>query len=369
MAQPEFSIGIDLGTTNCAMAFESLQSPTPERELFLIPQWEAASRFSEARTLPSFLYFSLPEEAAQISGNRSQNEEWIPGRFARVRAADLPGRVVHSAKSWLCHHSADRTAKFLPWRSDEIPVEKRISPISASALLLSYLRAAWDGRFAVRGAQFEDQEITVTVPASFDAAAQKLTLEAAKEAGYPAGARLLEEPQAVFYWWLESGPEADHILRQLNPTGLSHVLVADIGGGTTDFTLFEVSPETGSPMAHIKRIAVSDHLLLGGDNIDLAIAHHVESRLNARAPLSEVQWNFLVARCRDVKERCFSDSSSHVYMVSVPSVGSKLLGGTLGAQIDRAEIESIVLNGFFPKCNPTDRPNRSQAGLREWALP
>jgi molecular chaperone DnaK (HSP70) len=369
MAQSEFSIGIDLGTTNCAMAFEALRSDVQERELFLIPQWEAASRFSEAPTLPSFLYFSSPEEAAQISGYRSQSEEWIPGRFARTRATDLPGRVVHSAKSWLCHHSADRTAKFLPWRSDEIPVEKRISPIHASALLLSYLRAAWDARFAERGARFEDQEITVTVPASFDAAAQKLTLEAAKEAGYPASVRLLEEPQAVFYWWLESGPGTENILQHLGPAGVSYVLVIDIGGGTTDFTLFEASPESGSTMAHIKRVAVSDHLLLGGDNIDLAIAHHVESKLKARETLSEVQWNFLVARCRDVKERCLSDSSSRIYTVSVPAVGSKLVGGTLSAQIDRAEIESIVLDGFFPKCNQTDRPNRSQAGLREWALP
>ncbi|HYY30625.1 MAG TPA: Hsp70 family protein [Chthoniobacterales bacterium] len=369
MAQPEFSIGIDLGTTNCAMAFESLQSAASERELFLIPQWEAVSRFSEARTLPSFLYFSSSEEAAQISGDRSHTEEWIPGRFARSRAADLPGRVVHSAKSWLCHHSADRTAKFLPWRSDEIPVEKRISPIRASALLLSYLRAAWDARFAERGARFEDQEITVTVPASFDAAAQKLTLEAATEAGYPAGVRLLEEPQAVFYWWLESGPETDQILQRLTPAGVSHVLVVDIGGGTTDFTLFEVSPESGSAIAHIKRVAVSDHLLLGGDNIDLAIAHHVESRLSAHERLSEVQWNFLVARCRDVKERCLGENSSRVYTVTVPAVGSRLLGGTLTAQIDRTEIESIVLDGFFPKCNRTDLPNRSQAGLREWALP
>src|SRR6201987_4817685 len=198
-----FTIGIDLGTTNSAMAFERLESPTAERGVFLIPQWETAMRFSEAATLPSFLYLSSPEEATQISGHNSESAEWIPGRFARARAADLPGRVVHSAKSWLCHHSVDRSAPFLPWRSDDIPVEKRISPIRASALLLSYLRAAWDAKFADRGMPFNDQEITVTVPASFDAAAQRLTLDAAKEAGFPESVRLLEEPQAAFYCWLE----------------------------------------------------------------------------------------------------------------------------------------------------------------------
>ena len=142
MAPPKFSIGIDLGTTNCAMAFEGLGTAGPQREVFLIPQWETARRFSEASTLPSFLYLLSPDEAAQMSDNGTLGPEWVPGRFARSRAAESPGRVVHSAKSWLCHHGVDRSASFLPWRSDEIPVDKRISPIRASALLLGYLRAA-----------------------------------------------------------------------------------------------------------------------------------------------------------------------------------------------------------------------------------
>jgi molecular chaperone DnaK (HSP70) len=369
MAHPHFSIGIDLGTTNCAMAFEELETPASESAVFLIPQWETTTRFSEASTLPSFLYLLSQTEAAQMPGHIAEHTEWIPGRLARTRAAEAPGRVVHSAKSWLCHHAVDRNAPFLPWRSDELPVEKRISPIHASALLLKSLRAAWDTRFTSQAARFDDQEITITVPASFDAAAQRLTLDAAKQAGFPADVRLLEEPQAAFYHWLSRRAGESAASKELSEMGVRHILVIDIGGGTTDFTLFEIVPSTGTPLSHIKRAAVSDHLLLGGDNIDLAIAHRIESRLPAREPLSEVQRNFLVARCRDVKERCLADFSTHIFSVSIPGRGSSLFGNTLGTQIERAEIESIVLDGFFPDCNLEDKPARTQIGLREWALP
>jgi molecular chaperone DnaK (HSP70) len=369
MAHPHFSIGIDLGTTNCAMAFEELEPPAPEGATFLIPQWETTTRFSEAPTLPSFLYLLSQTEATQMSSHGARHTEWIPGRLARTRAAESPGRVVHSAKSWLCHHAVDRNAPFLPWRSNELPVEKRISPIHASALLLEWLRAAWDARFTGEGTRFDNQEITITVPASFDAAAQRLTLEAAHEAGFPANVRVLEEPQAAFYHWLSCRAGESAASKELSEMGVRHVLVIDIGGGTSDFTLFEIVPSSRTPLSHIKRVAVSDHLLLGGDNIDLAIAHRVESRLPAHEPLSEVQRNFLVARCRDVKERCLADFSTHLFAVSIPGRGSSLLGNTLGAQIERAEIESIVLDGFFPGCNLDDKPARTQVGLREWALP
>jgi molecular chaperone DnaK (HSP70) len=350
------------------MAFEAFDIAIPRSEVFLIPQWESLSGFSEASTLPSFLYLPTEEEAAQLPGEGARKLEWIPGRFARKRAAELPGRVVSSAKSWLCHHTVDRDAPFLPWRSDEIPVEKRISPIRASALLLEYLRAAWNAKFTTPGLEFELQDVTITVPASFDAAAQRLTLDAAREAGFPEGVRLLEEPQAAFYRWLEQGSEQDDFWKQCSGGEGRQVLVIDIGGGTTDFTLFEIGALSGTNLPHIKRIAVSDHLLLGGDNIDLAIAHHIQSRA-AHEPFSGSQWNFLVARCRDVKERCLSDASSHVFPVSIPGRGSGLLGGTFTAQIERTEVESIVLDGFFPECDAGDRPSRTQAGLREWALP
>jgi molecular chaperone DnaK (HSP70) len=376
MPGPKFSIGIDLGTTNCAMAFQALDGTNRSSEAFLIPQWESVTGFSEVTPLPSFLYLPTDQETAQMTEQGATPGEWVPGRFARKKAVESPGRVVHSAKSWLCHHAVDRTAAFLPWRSDEIPVEKRISPIRASALLLEYLRVAWDARFASEGARFTEQEITVTVPASFDAAAQRLTLEAASEAGFPESVRLLEEPQAAFYWWLEQHRASEEPLRKLLENGSQHVLVIDIGGGTTDFSLFEIRPPSlgyGAPFAQsalpqIKRIAVGDHLLLGGDNIDLALAHHIESRL-ATGELSPTQWNFLVARCRDLKERCLGDSTGDSFPVSIPGRGSSLLGGTFGGQIMRSEIESIVLDGFFPECDADAQPVRTQAGLREWALP
>jgi molecular chaperone DnaK (HSP70) len=366
MSLAKFSIGIDLGTTNCAMAFVALNGETSRSEMFPIPQWETYGSLVEALTLPSFLYLPREEEARQMLGKGIAGREWIVGRFARKQAAESPGRVAHSAKSWLCHHAVDRSAPFLPWRSDEIPVEKRISPIQASALLLEYLRAAWDARFARDGAEFLHQEITVTVPASFDAVAQRLTLDAASQAEFADNVRLLEEPQAAFYRWLEEHVTSDAL--KLPETGASHVLVVDIGGGTSDFSLFAITRKLGSSLPHIKRIAVSDHLLLGGDNIDLALAHHLEQRLASQ--LSPTQWNFLVARCRDLKERCLAGSQQgEDFAVSVPSLGSSLLGKTLSARISRAEVEAIVLDGFFPECNLDDRPWSTQAGLREWALP
>jgi molecular chaperone DnaK (HSP70) len=366
MARPQFSIGIDLGTTNCAMAFEPLDTANPQSQVFQIPQWETLAGFSEASTLPSFLYLLSEDETRQMPGESTRRPEWIPGRLARKRAAESPGRVVHSAKSWLGHHAVDRNAPFLPWRSDEIPVEKRISPIRASALLLEHLRATWNGKFA--GVRFEEQDITITVPASFDAVAQRLTLDAAREAGFPEDVRLLEEPQAAFYRWLEHEDTKGDLWKHRSDSGTRHVVVVDVGGGTTDFTLFEIIPQSGTTIPHIKRIAVSDHLLLGGDNIDLAIAHRIESRLPHEL-VSSAQWNFLVALCRDVKERCLSNATGQTFPISIPGRGSSLLGSTLTAQIERAEVESIVLDGFFPECDADDSPVRTQAGLREWALP
>ena len=360
----KFSIGIDLGTTNCAMAYVPLNGTNSRSETFPISQWETHGSLTESFTLPSFLYLPREDEASQLLGKGIVGREWIAGRFARRQAAESPGRVAHSAKSWLCHHAVDRSAPFLPWRSDEIPVEKRISPIQASALLLEYLRTAWDTRFA--NADFGQQEVTVTVPASFDAVAQRLTLEAATAAGFPSNVRLLEEPQAAFYRWLEEHPSPEAL--ELPPSGASHVLVVDIGGGTSDFSLFEMSAQPGSTIPHIKRIAVSDHLLLGGDNIDLALAHHIQQQLATE--LSPTQWNFLVARCRDLKERCLTDSQQDEQLpISIPSQGSSLLSKTLSARISRKEVEALVLEGFFPECGPDERPSRVQAGLREWALP
>src|SRR6516165_117464 len=206
MNAARFSIGIDLGTTNSAVAYTQLNGDAPPERL-PIQQWETLETLVEVPMLPSFLY--LPEDALaqQLRGKVPGTQAWIVGRLARRRGAEMPGRVVRSAKSWLCHHTADRDAPILPWGSEDIGPDQKISPVRASALILNYLRGVWNNRFA--DCPFDDQEVTVTVPASFDVAAQKLTLAAAEEARFPGSVKLLEEPQAVFYCWLEQHPDAE----------------------------------------------------------------------------------------------------------------------------------------------------------------
>ena len=375
MTQPRFSIGIDLGTTNSALAFAPLTSGDAAAEVLPIVQWDSLASVAEATTLPSFLY--LPEEAAasQLQGRRSQSGEWIVGTLARKRASEAPGRVVHSAKSWLAHHSADRAAAFLPWGSDDIDEQQKISPLRASALILNALRGAWNDRFANAGVdfQFDLQDITITVPASFDAAAQRLTLDAAAEAGYPAGVRLLEEPQAAFYAWLEHHDAAADLAAKLPLTtgAAPHVLVVDIGGGTSDFSLFELGGKTGSAPA-IRRVAVSEHLLLGGDNIDLALAHLVEARLAGdEERLVGSQWHHLVARCRDLKEQALATEATAdtLYPIAIPARGSSLFAGSVATQVSRGEIDAVLFEGFFPPCAADERPRRTHAALKEWGLP
>ena len=372
MAQAKFSIGIDLGTSNSALAFSPLAAER-RSEVLAIPQWDTAFTATDSSTLPSFLY--LPEEAvaAQIRGRGLSCGEWVVGRLAQRKASETPGRVAHSAKSWLCHHAADRSAPFLPWGSDELAREDKISPVLASALILKHLRAAWDARFAGQGPgfQFDVQEITITVPASFDAAAQRLTLAAVQEAGFPDRTRLIEEPQAAFYRWLEHQDGRNHPGADWQ-SGVHHVLVIDVGGGTSDFSLFELSQPDGGGEPKIKRIAVSDHILLGGDNIDLAIAHLVEPRLvTGDGRLSPAQWDHLVARCRSLKESVLGNEGApdEVFTVSVPGRSSRLIAGSLSAQLTRVELEELVLNGFFPGCRATDRPRRALGAVREWGLP
>jgi molecular chaperone DnaK (HSP70) len=375
MARARFSIGIDLGTTNCALAFVPLLGEA-RSEILDIPQWETLSAITEFTALPSFLY--LPEEAAaaQLQDGEAENAEWVVGLLARKKAAELPGRVVHSAKSWLCHHTSDRSARFLPWGSDDIARNSKISPVCASALILNHLKRAWNRRFADAGTDFEfdSQEITVTVPASFDAAAQRLTLMAALEAGFPETVRLLEEPQAAFYCWLEQHDFATDIARKLtnDGNGTHHILVVDIGGGTSDFSLFELRSQTGGSAPHIKREAVGDHILLGGDNVDLAIAHLLEPRLTGeRGKLSGTEWDDLVARCRDLKEKLLTSDgrSDEPCTISLPGRGSGLVAALRTTQLTRAEIEALLLDGFFPECGAQAYPYRTRAALKEWGLP
>jgi molecular chaperone DnaK (HSP70) len=368
-----FSIGVDLGTTNSALAYVSLAGDA-HPEALLVSQWESPTALVEAPTLPSFLYLPENERPPDLPGRVPGAEGWIVGRLARVRAGETPGRVVRSAKSWLCHHSADRSAPILPWGADDLATAQKISPVRAAALILSYLREAWDNRFAGSGFPFDAQDITITVPASFDAAAQRLTLNAAEEAGFPASVRLLEEPQAAFYCWLEQYGAAEPLWEGLDPHAAEprHVLIVDIGGGTTDFSLFELRPGAPGAMPDIRRVAVSEHILLGGDNIDLALAALTEPRLVAeRGRMPGPQWEHLVASCRDLKERALSGSGSaqEQYVVALPGRGSSLVARAQSATLTRDEVERLVLDGFFPVCDARARPHRAQSGLRDWGLP
>ncbi|MEM7385211.1 MAG: Hsp70 family protein [Verrucomicrobiota bacterium] len=372
----KYSIGIDLGTTNSAMSFMPLYGEKKPSEVALIPQWETPSSLGESTTLPSFLYLPLPTEAGLFK-EQSEEGDWMVGRYARKQAAEMPGRVAHSAKSWLCHHAVDRHAPFLPLGSEELTEDQKVSPIRASAMILGYFKGVWENQFGYLGEEggFALQDVTITVPASFDAAAQRLTLEAAAAAGYPDSVRLLEEPQAAFYRWLEQHGQSSSIEATFPETenGEHHVLVVDIGGGTSDFSFFKVAPVKKGQAPEIERLAVSDHILLGGDNVDLALAHFVEPRLAADGQtLSGAQWHFLVARCRDLKERILSEEEgegSEEFSISVPGRGSSLLAGTLSARIRREEVMHILLEGFFPECPADAEPEQARAGLKEWGLP
>ena len=325
-----------------------------------------------AQTLPSFLYRPIEAEAAQVQG-KSGGGDWVVGRWARSQAGKVPGRVTHSAKSWLCSHGTDRRKAFLPWGSDELREDEKLSPIRASALLLAYLRGIWQDAMG-QEAPFHEQSVTVTVPASFDSAAQKLTLDAARDAGFPETVRLLEEPQAAFYRWLEDHETQNTLEDQLVELRVRphHVLVVDVGGGTTDFSLFEIRLQAEQRLPEIRRIAVSDHILLGGDNLDLALAHWVEPRFGVDS-LSASQWSHLVAQCRAVKEEALSGgragSGERNYRVTVPSRGAGLLAGTLGAEVSGEELLGFVLDGFYPECEADAEPERAAVSLREWGLP
>ncbi len=375
MAQRRFSIGIDLGTSNSVLAYSPLSGEGATRVLE-IPQWDTPSTVTEAETLPSFLY--LPEDAvaAQIRGEGPGVGDWVVGRLAQRKASDTPGRVVKSAKSWLCHHAADRSAPFLPWGSDALASQDKISPVTASANILAHLRWAWNARFSSRGADFafDAQDITITVPASFDAAAQRLTLAAAEEAGFPEHVRLIEEPQAAFYSWLEQQADGGDPWSALPDSreAARHVLVIDVGGGTSDFSLFELARHEDGSDPTIERVAVSDHILLGGDNIDLAIAHLIEPRLAAGGGgLSAGQWDHLVARCRSFKERALGGEGApdEVFAVSIPARGSSLFANSLSAKVTRVELEGLLLDGFFPDCRSSDRPRQALGAIKEFGLP
>jgi molecular chaperone DnaK (HSP70) len=358
-----FLIGIDLGTTNSAVAYVDTRGGDTRVRLFEVPQLVAPGEVAARRQLPSFVYLAgehdlgahetaLPWRGAEAGATRA-----VVGELARAQGARNPARMVASSKSWLCHPGVDRQAAILPWGESEGP---KLSPVAAQAAVLAHVREAWDAAFGGDAdARFVEQDVVVTVPASFDEAARELTLQAAQVAGYPPVV-LLEEPQAAFYAWIDAAGG-----RAL--AAGERVLVFDVGGGTTDFTLITVDGDGDG----FERTAVGDHLLLGGDNVDLTLAKIVEQRLVARSEkkLDALQWHGLVHACRLAKETLLGDDAPASVPIVVAGRGSKLIGGTLKGELAKAEIEQVLYDGFFPQVDAGAGPQRVRGGLQEFGLP
>ena len=365
-------VGIDLGTTNTVLAYALPGSS--QVEILPIPQLTAPGEVAAAPLLPSARYHPLEGELApgqlQLPW-RQDDAAGVPnavlGRLARVLGAQTPGRLVASAKSWLSHPGVDRTAPILPWGApDDVA---KVSPVAASAGYLAHVRAAWDDRFPDR--PLHEQALVLTIPASFDEGARALTLEAARLAGLP-DVRLLEEPQAALYDWLQR--HRDSLSQDLAGTRL--VLVADVGGGTTDFSLVQVAlAGDGTPV--LSRIGVGNHLILGGDNMDLALAHLVESRLAAQVQdagqppqrLSAGRLAQLTERCRAAKERLLAPDAPNGVGVTLLGAGSRLVGASRTVMLTRADIDAVVLDGFLPRNAAREGAHRARVGIVEFGLP
>jgi molecular chaperone DnaK (HSP70) len=371
----KFVLGIDLGTTNCALAYAEVVPEGDEAKasaplILNIPQVVGAGECADRPVLPSFLYIprdgEFQEEALDLPWTAPVEGKlpWLVGTFARDYGAKVPGRLVSSAKSWLSHGVVDRSSGILPTTAPEDL--QKISPVQASATYLAHLRDAWNQYSAANDlhAVFEDQEIFLTVPASFDTVARDLTIQAARQIGAK-HLTILEEPQAAFYAWLvQSG---DQWRKSVSVGDL--VLVCDIGGGTSDFTLIQVSEEDGS--LKLDRVAVGDHILLGGDNMDLALAHAVSATLkDGMEGLDANQKIALVHGCRAAKEQLFANPSEKKAGITLLGKGSRVIGGSIKTGLDRATLEQVILNGFFPESAPDEMPERGRRlGLTEIGLP
>ena len=364
--ESRYAIGIDLGTTHSALSYVDLQASDGEKAdggVLGIPQLSAPGTVETPPLLPSFLYLPHPDELAPgelaLPWTNGQAAP-VVGEMARSRGAGTPIRLVSSAKSWLSHPSVDRRAAILP--TDAPEEVERVSPLAASTRYLEHLKAAWNA--AHPEAPFEQQAVTVTIPASFDPAARELTAEAARNAGY-GSPTLLEEPQAALYSWIEGS--GGRWRKQVKAGDI--VLVVDVGGGTSDFSLIAILERDGHLEPH--RVAVGDHILLGGDNMDLALAHLVARKLQANGTqLDAWQMRALTYACRGAKEHLLADANTTTWPIVVPSRGSKLIGGSIRTELTRDEVTTFITDGFFPRVEASSRPAvRTRAGLTQVGLP
>lgn len=359
-----FVVGIDLGTTNSAVTYIDTGRPDWKINVLSLEQLVAVGEIESLDTLPSF-YFC----PAQTGQNESYALPWhkkspkyCVGAFARDETAKTSGRGIASAKSWLCHAAVDRTAPLLPWQG--AADVKRLSPVDVSSKYLEHIRASWDHQFPDH--PLADQDIVLTLPASFDEVARELTIEAASDAGLKRVV-LIEEPQAAFYAWVykhRDDWESKIAVGQ-------KILVCDIGGGTTDFTLIRVRKSDGDEQVQFHRVAVGNHLILGGDNLDLAIAKFVEQKLMGAENLSPAQWDVLVGISRNLKEQILSspEQANEEVSVTIAGQGSKLIGSSLTTTVTSSDIQSLIVEGFLPEVPLDEKPLAHQSGFQEFGLP
>jgi hypothetical protein len=360
-----FSVGIDLGTTHCVLSYADLENIDDEEfspEVLAIPQLTSPGSVEEKLQLPSFLYLAHAAELAEDSTSLpwTAKPDYLVGEIARNLGSKTPIRLVSSAKSWLCHAGVDCKEPILPAEApDEV---ERVSPFEASTAYLQHLCDAWLSLNP--NAPLEQQDVVITVPASFDPAARELTVEAARAVGLDQ-AILLEEPQAALYSWIE---KSHGDWRKHAEVG-DIILVIDIGGGTTDLSLIAVTQQEGN--LELTRVAVGDHILLGGDNMDLALAYTVKAKLEKDGKrLEPWQIQALTHSCRDAKEKIFNNAEIDNIPLVVASRGSSLIGGTLRTELTREEVNRVLVEGFLPEVAVSDKPiSRPRTGLRTAGLP
>jgi hypothetical protein len=375
MMESRYIIGLDLGTTNSVLAYTEAAAGSLEEariSIFDVPQAVDAGVVASRAILPSFVLVpqphDTPPDALAMPWDAAANIG--VGEYARSRGEEIPQRLISSSKSWLCNTLVDRNSPILPWdRRATTTGERKLSPVEASAAILSHIREAWNHTMARsetgydEALKLENQQIILTVPASFDAVARQLTVSAAEMAGLPR-VTLLEEPQAAFYAWLEGtgGKWRDAV------SAGELILVCDVGGGTSDFSLIRIGAEEGN--LTLDRIAVGNHLLVGGDNMDLALAYALARQLAEKGTrLDSWQLNALRHSCRRAKERILADPQCDRQGVTVLGRGSRLIGGTVSIELTRDLVETVLRDGFFPRCAPAERPQVQQrTGLQEVGL-
>jgi len=355
-----YVIGVDLGTTNSALAYIDMIVAPEKVSTFLIPQVVAPSTVEARETLPSFHYEPIAgefEQRAVCSPWETDMPDHLVGVFARDHGGEVPSRQISSAKSWLCHGGVDRTANILPWQGAEDITH--LSPMAVCARYLRHLCDAWNHTFPKT--PMEQQDVIVTVPASFDEVARELTVEAAAQAGLKRIV-LLEEPQAAFYNWIYQHGENWRATMEVG----ENILVCDIGGGTTDFSLIQLQNARDGAL-QFQRVAVGNHLILGGDNLDLTLARYLEKKIDIH--LSPQQYSILVRRCRQAKETLLGRNAPKQITVNLPGSGSQLIGKSRQVELTREEISDVLLNGFLPQNGMNDEPVQPESGFREFGLP